>query len=121
MEVRTLGVVGCGLMGSGIAEVAAVAGFDVVAVKATAGPIASAVARVEQSLDRAVAKGKLAPQARDAAQARITFTSDLEALSSCDLAIESTLESLSSKKRVIADMEHALPANAILATNTSSL
>jgi len=121
MEVRTLGVVGCGLMGSGIAEVAAVAGFDVVAVKATAGAVSSAVARVEQSLDRAVAKGKLAPQARDAAQARITFTGDFEALSSCELVVESTIESLSSKKRVLAEIERALPATGILATNTSAL
>src|SRR6202044_1979554 len=97
MDVRTLGVVGCGLMGSGIAEVAALAGLDVVVVKATAGSLDHAIARVEGSLDRSVARGKLSKEARDAARARMTFSPDLEALAPCDLVIESTAETLSSK------------------------
>jgi 3-hydroxybutyryl-CoA dehydrogenase len=121
MDVKTLGVVGCGLMGSGIAEVAALAGFDVVVVKATAGSLDHAVARVEGSLDRAVAKGKLTKEARDAARARLTFSADLDALKPCDLVIESTAETLASKKRILVEIEQAVSAATIIATNTSSL
>jgi 3-hydroxybutyryl-CoA dehydrogenase len=121
MDVKTLGVVGCGLMGSGIAEVAALAGLDVVVVKATAGSLDHAIARVEGSLDRSVAKGKLTKEARDAARARMTFSADLDALRPCDLVIESTAETLSSKKRILVEIEQAVTAGAIIATNTSSL
>lgn len=121
MDVKTLGVVGCGLMGSGIAEVAALAGFDVVVVKATAGSLDHAIARVEGSLDRAVAKGKLTKDARDAARARLTFSADLDALKPCDLVIESTAETLASKKRILVEIEQAVSAATIVATNTSSL
>jgi 3-hydroxybutyryl-CoA dehydrogenase len=121
MDVKTVGIVGCGLMGSGVAEVAALAGFDVVVVKATAGSLDAAIARVEGSLDRAVAKGKLAKEARDAARARITFSADLDALAPCDLVIESTAETFSSKKRILVEIEQAVGAHAIVASNTSSL
>jgi 3-hydroxybutyryl-CoA dehydrogenase len=121
MDVRTVGVVGCGLMGSGIAEVAALAGFDVVVVKATAGALEPAVARVEGSLDRAVAKGRLTREARDAAHARMTFSSDLDALAPCDLVLESTAETVASKKRILAEIEQAVGPATIIATNTSSL
>jgi len=121
MDVKTIGVVGCGLMGSGIAEVAALAGYDVVVVKATAGSLDSAIAKVEGSLDRSVAKGKLAKEARDAARARITFSADLDALKPCYLVVESTAETIASKKRMLAEMEAAIRPDAILGTNTSSL
>ena len=121
MTVRTIGVVGCGLMGTGIVEVAAAAGFRVVALKATAGPIDPTIARVKASLDRAVTKGKLTPEARDATLERITFATDMAALRHCDLVIESTSESLASKKRILPEIEAVLKPGAILATNTSSL
>ena len=121
MDVKTVGVVGCGLMGSGIAEVAALAGFDVVVVKATAGSLDHAIARVEGSLDRSVAKGKLTKEARDAARARLSFSADLDALAKCDLVLESTAETLPSKKRILTEIEAAVPPSAIIATNTSSL
>jgi 3-hydroxybutyryl-CoA dehydrogenase len=121
MDVKTLGVVGCGLMGSGIAEVAALAGLDVLVVKATAGALEQAIARVEGSLDRSVAKGKLAKEARDTARARITFSADFDPLHRCDLVIESTAETLASKKRILVEIEQAVDAGAIVATNTSSL
>lgn len=120
-DVRVLGVVGCGLMGTGVAEVAALAGFEVIAVKATTGALDAAIKRVEDSMARAVAKGKLDPAARDAARARITFTTDFETLRRCNLAIESTAESIPNKKRMLAEMERAMRPDAILATNTSSL
>ncbi len=121
MQVRTIGVVGCGLMGSGIVEVAAIAGFDVVAVKATPGLLESVATRIDKSMERAVTKGKLTPEARDAAMARITFTAELEALAACDLVVESTVESLSGKKRMLAEIERCMRPDAVLATNTSSL
>jgi len=121
MDVNTVGVVGCGLMGSGVAEVAALAGFDVVVVKATAGSLEGAIKRVEASLDRSVAKGKLTQEARDAARARMTFSGDLDALAPCDLVIESTAETIASKKRILAEIEAAVGAHAIVTTNTSSL
>jgi len=121
MDVKTVGIVGCGLMGSGVAEVAALAGFDVVVVKATAGSLDSAIKRVEGSLDRSVAKGKLAQEARDAARGRMTFSADLDALAKCDLVIESTAETIASKKRILAEIEAAVGPHAIIATNTSSL
>jgi 3-hydroxybutyryl-CoA dehydrogenase len=121
MDVRTIGVVGCGLMGSGIAEVAALAGFDVVVVKATAGSLDSAIKRVESSLDRSVAKGKLSQEARDAARARLTFSADLDALKPCHIVIESTAETMASKKRILTEIEAAIGADTIIGTNTSSL
>ena len=121
MDVRTIGVVGCGLMGTGIIEVAAAAGLRVVAVKATTGSIDAAKGRVTASLDRAVTKGKLTADARDEILARIQFTSEMEPLAACDLVIESTAETLTNKKRILPEIEAAMRADAILATNTSSL
>ena len=121
MTVRTIGVVGCGLMGTGIVEVAAAAGFRVVAVKATLGSLDPTIARVKASLERAVSKGKLTPDARDATLGRIVFTTDIDALGTCDLVIESTSESLAGKKRILPEIEAAMKPGAILATNTSSL
>jgi 3-hydroxybutyryl-CoA dehydrogenase len=121
MEIRTIGVVGCGLMGTGVAEVAALSGFDVVALKATVGPVDKTRERVKQSFDRAVAKGKLTEQAARDAMARITFTADFDALAPCDLVIESTAESMASKRRYLTDIEAVVSRDAIVATNTSSL
>jgi 3-hydroxybutyryl-CoA dehydrogenase len=121
MNVHGVGIVGCGLMGAGLVEVVALAGFRVVAVKATAGSVQTAAARVEESMGRAVTKGKLDAAARDAARERMTFTDDFEALRRCDLVIECTAESLTGKKRMLAEIERSMRKDAILATNTSSL
>jgi 3-hydroxybutyryl-CoA dehydrogenase len=121
MEIRTIGVVGCGLMGAGVAEVASLAGYRVVALKATAGSVDKARERVKQSFDRAVAKGKLTEQAAREAMSRITFTSDFDALAPCDLVVESTAESMTSKRRYLGDIEAVVSPDAIIATNTSSL
>ena len=120
-EVRTIAVIGCGLMGCGIAEVAAVAGFDVVAIKATAGDAAPVRARIEKSLERAVTSGKLTAEKRDAALARLTTSSDLGDAADADLVIESAVESATAKKRLLSELESIVRADAIIATNTSSL
>ncbi len=121
MLVKTVGVVGCGGMGAGIAEVAAVAGFGVVVVKATPGSLDGPRRRIEGSLDRAVAKERLSKDGRDAAWSRLCFAAELDALAGCDLVVESTAESLAVKRRVLSLIEAAVGPEAIIATNTSSL
>ncbi len=120
-RVSKIAVVGCGLMGCGIAEVAALAGFQVVAIKATAGDAAPARARIEKSLERAVANNKLTAEARDAALARLEVTNELDAAADADLIIESAVESLVAKQRLFSELEGIVRKDAILASNTSSL
>lgn len=120
-DVRTIAIVGCGLMGCGIAEVAAVSGFDVVAIKATAGETEAVRTRIGKSLDRAVQSGKLAAGTRDTAFGRIRVTNDLAAAKHADLVIESAVESLLAKKKLFQELEAILPTETMLATNTSSL
>jgi 3-hydroxybutyryl-CoA dehydrogenase len=120
-SMQSIGVVGCGWMGAGIAEAAALAGFDVVAVKVTPGLLDAVARRIDKSLERAVARGKLAPEARDRAMARITITSDVDQLATAGLVVESAIESLVDKQRVLTSIERVLLPSAILASNTSSL
>lgn len=120
-EIKTVGIVGAGLMGTGIAEVAATSGFETVVVKATPGCHHLAQARVEKSLDKGVEKGKLTAEARDAALGRIFWTSDREALGRADIVIESVVEDLATKRRLFADLEPIVGAQSIFASNTSTL
>ena len=94
MTLRSVGIVGTGAMGRGIAEVAAARGLETVLVKATPGALDGARRYIAESLGRAVKKGKLSPQALDGTLGRLTLTSDLDALSSCDVVIESIVEDL---------------------------
>ncbi len=121
MGFERIGVVGCGLMGSGVIETCAARGFAVTAVKATGGDLDRARARVAGSLDRRVHKGKLTEAERDAILGRIRYTTDLAELADCDLVIESAVEELAPKARVLAEIESHLTGGAILASNTSSL
>jgi 3-hydroxybutyryl-CoA dehydrogenase len=121
-DIETVGVVGGGLMGSGIAEVAALAGYPTVLVKATAGrPATAALDRVRASLAGRVAKGKLAQADADAAIERITVTTDRDALAGCSLVIESIVEDLVSKRELFADLDARMAPTAVLASNTSTL
>jgi 3-hydroxybutyryl-CoA dehydrogenase len=121
MSSQSIGVVGCGNMGRGIAETAAMAGFDVVAVKITPGLLDDVSKRIDQSIKRSVANGNVTAQARDSAMARITTTSDFGRLGACGLVIESSIESFPEKQRILSGIESVLDASAILASNTSSL
>ncbi|MGZ3425479.1 MAG: 3-hydroxyacyl-CoA dehydrogenase family protein [Polyangia bacterium] len=121
MTLRSVGIVGTGAMGRGIAEVAAAHGFETVLVKATPGPLDGARRYIAESLGRAVKKGKLTPEALDETLARLTLTSDLDALSSCDVVIESIVEDLERKRRIFGDIEPRVPGATVLASNTSSL
>jgi 3-hydroxybutyryl-CoA dehydrogenase len=120
-EVRTIAIVGCGLMGCGVAEVAALAGFDVIAIKATAGDAGAVRTRIGKSLDRAVQNGKLAAGARDAALGRISVSNDFASAKGAELVIECAVESAPAKRKIFEQLEAILPARTILASNTSSL
>ena len=119
--IQRVGVVGCGLMGAGIAEVCAKAGYPVVVREATAGLLTAGLSRISNSMERAVARGKLAGVERDAAWARITGVIEMGALAECDLVVEAVPENLELKRQVFADLDAVAPAHAILASNTSSL
>jgi 3-hydroxybutyryl-CoA dehydrogenase len=121
MTIRKVGVLGCGLMGSGIAEVAAKAGFDVVVREVDQALLDKGLGRIRASLERAVEKGKLETETRDAALARLTGTVDFTGLADCDLVIEAIVENLDEKKRVYAAVDGVAKPGAILASNTSSL
>jgi 3-hydroxybutyryl-CoA dehydrogenase len=121
MTLRTIGIVGTGAMGRGIAEVAATHGFETVLVKATPGALDGARRYIAESLGRAVKKGKLNETQLDDTLSRLTLTSDLDALSSCDLVIESVIEDLDTKRALFADVERRLSNATVLASNTSSL
>ena len=121
MAIDTLGIVGAGAMGSGIIEVAARAGVSVVARDIDAQAVEAGRARVEGSMGRAVERGKLEPAARDAAIAAITWTTDLDDLGDCQMVIEAAPEILELKSAIFRDLDAALPAGAVMATNTSSI
>jgi len=121
LAIEKVGVAGCGLMGSGIAEVSAKAGCDVVVREIDDGALAAGKSRIVKSLDRAVGKGKLDPAAREEALARITFTTSLDAFADRDLVIEAIIESLDAKNELFGHLDGVCPEETIFATNTSSL
>jgi len=119
--VSRVGIVGCGLMGSGIAEVCAKAGYTVIVREVSRELLEGGLARINGSLDKAVAKGKLSAANRDAARARIIGATDFSAFADCDLVVEAVAENLELKRRVFAELDAVTPPHAILASNTSSL
>jgi len=121
MKIEKVGVLGCGLMGSGIAEVAAKAGHATVVREVSEELLEKGMGRIERSLDRAVEKGKLGEEARDSTLQSIHGTVDLKELADCDLVIEAIVESLEEKKRTYEALSGVLKEAAIVASNTSSL
>ena len=121
MSIRKVGVLGCGLMGSGIAEVAAKAGLETVVREVTAELLDKGLGRVRGSLDRGVEKGKLAAADRDAALARVRGTTEFAELAECDLVVEAIVENPEEKAKVYAALEAVAKPAAIFASNTSSL
>ncbi len=120
-DVRRIGVVGCGIMGSGIVEVCAKAGFEVVVVELNEEAMARGRSRVEGSMAKAVDRGKLEPGARDEALARIGDSTSLDDLADADLVIEAATESLETKLGIFARLDEIVRPDIVLATNTSSL
>jgi 3-hydroxybutyryl-CoA dehydrogenase len=121
IDIKSVGVAGSGMMGSGIAEVAAKAGFEVVLRGRTQASADAAVGRVAKSLDVQVDKGKLSAEDSGAALARVTATTDLADLVPCDIVVESVVEDLDVKKDMFRELDRVCPDDTILATNTSTL
>jgi 3-hydroxybutyryl-CoA dehydrogenase len=121
MTIKSVGVVGSGIMGAGIAELAARAGFGVVVRSRSQGAADACVARVAKSLGRQVDKAKMAAEERDAALGRIRPVTDLAELEYCELVIESVVEDLAAKKQLFRELDGICGAGTILATNTSTL
>jgi 3-hydroxybutyryl-CoA dehydrogenase len=121
MTIKRVGIVGSGIMGSGIAEVAAKAGCEVVLRSRQQSTADAMVASLEKSLNRQVDKGKLEADDAAAALARVTATSSLTDLKDCDLVIESVVEDLEIKKHLFDQLDRICKDEAILATNTSTL
>jgi 3-hydroxybutyryl-CoA dehydrogenase len=121
MEIRTVGVVGCGLMGSGIAQVSAEAGYRVVARELSEELLRKGLAKIEGFLKKGVEKGKLTPERLTEVMGRISGTTDLAALRECDIVIEAVVEDAELKREVYGGLDAACPAHTLFATNTSSL
>jgi 3-hydroxybutyryl-CoA dehydrogenase len=121
MAVKRVGIVGSGIMGSGIAEVSAKAGFEVVLRSRAQSTADAMVAGLEKSLAKQVDKGKLDAGERDAVLGRVRAVTDLRELSECDFVIESIVEDLAAKKHLFTELDRICPEHAILATNTSTL
>jgi 3-hydroxybutyryl-CoA dehydrogenase len=121
MTIRRVGVLGAGLMGSGIAEVCAKAGYDTVVREVSDELVKKGLARVEGSLGKAVEKGKLPAAERDAAWKRISSTTRLEDLESCDLVLEAIVENLDVKKETYLALDRICKPATIFCSNTSSL
>lgn len=121
-EVRRVGVVGCGLMGSGIAEVCSRAGLDVVVREIDAAAAEAGHKRITSSLDRGVRAGKMTEDERDLALARITFTTDIGDLADRQLVVEAVVENEALKTEVFSMLDKVVTdETAILASNTSSI
>ncbi len=120
-EVRRVGVLGCGLMGSGIAEISAKAGLETWVREVNDQLSEKGRASITRSLDKAVEKGKLEAGARDAAIGQLKFTTALEDLAQCDVIIEAVTEDLALKNEMFKTLDAVCPPHTIFASNTSSL
>ena len=121
MEIRKVGVVGCGTMGSGICEVCSRSGFEVIFSEISDEAVAAGQERITNSVERAVERNKLSSAEADEVLGRISSTTSNADLAGCDLVFEAIPEHLDIKKKVFAELDEILGEEAILATNTSSL
>lgn len=121
MAIEKVGVVGCGLMGSGIAQIAAQAGCTVVVREVSEERLNKGLASIEKSLNKFVEKGTLSAADRDAARGRLRGTTKLEDLKDSDLVIEAIIEQLPDKRELYSALDKICPKNTIFASNTSSL
>jgi len=125
MEIKKVGVLGCGLMGSGIAQVAATAGFDVTVLDVEQKFLDKGFAGIEKSLakfvERPVEKGGITAQQKDAIRARLKGTTNRQNLADCDIVIEAIIENVQQKKDMYDSLDGIVRKDAIFATNTSSI
>jgi 3-hydroxybutyryl-CoA dehydrogenase len=121
VEIRKVGVCGAGLMGNGIAQTCAAAGFDVVLMEVADAPLQRGLQTITKSLDKFVEKQKLSQADRDATLARIKATTDINDLKDCDLVIEAIVENVEIKTTLFRQLDELLAPHGIICTNTSSL
>src|SRR5215510_9577435 len=118
MSIRTVGVLGCGLMGSGIAQVSAAAGYKTIVREVDQQFLDRGLKRIHKFLDDGVAKGKSTPEARDKTVANLTGTTTFEDLKGCDLIIEAIVENLDEKKQTYTALEGRVAPSTIFVSNT---
>src|SRR5215468_2832673 len=125
MEIKRVGVLGCGLMGSGIAQVAAMAGFDVTVLEVEQKFIDKGFAGIEKSLakfaERPPDKGGITPRQKEAARARLKGTTNKQDLAGCDIVVEAIIENVEEKKKMYTSLDPIVKKDAIFASNTSSI
>ena len=121
MEIRKVGVVGCGLMGSGIAQVSAMSGFPTVVREVSDELLSAGLGRIEKSLAKFTEKGTMTADQKAQTLARLKPTLKLEDFAGCDLVVEAVIENLERKREVFAALDKILAQHALLASNTSSL
>ncbi len=120
-DVKKVGVLGCGLMGSGIAEVCAKAGYSTIVREISGEVVERGRGAIEKSLGRAVEKGRLSGDDRDAILGRLEFTTSLKDLKDVDIVIEAVVEDLELKREMFGELDKICPEHTIFASNTSSL
>ena len=120
-DIRTVGVVGCGLMGSGIAEVCARSGYTTLVREVNDELLSRGLERVGASMETAVQRGKLSAEDRDGARGRLRGTTRLAEFAACDLVVEAATENLAIKRDTFAELDRVCPQHALLASNTSSI
>jgi len=120
-DISTVGVLGCGLMGSGIAQTAAAAGFTTIVREVNDALVTKGRNAITGSLNKAVEKGKMDAAAKDATLGRLRFTTAIADLRTCDIVIEAVVEDLDLKRSTWKELDALCPAHTIFATNTSSL
>ena len=121
MKIKKFGVVGCGLMGAGIAQVSAQSSYPVVVSEINEELLNKGLKIIDKNLARSVEKGKLAEQDKAAIQGRLQGTTNVEDFADCDLIVEAAVENMDLKKRIFADLDRICPPHAVLSTNTSCL
>jgi 3-hydroxybutyryl-CoA dehydrogenase len=121
MQIKTVGVLGCGLMGSGIAQVSAAAGYRTIVREVDDGVLKRGLGRIQKFLDDGVQKGKVTAEAREKTLGNLTGTTTFEGLKDCDLIVEAIIESLEEKSKAYAALDGLVANDAIFCSNTSSL
>lgn len=121
MEIKNVGVVGCGIMGSGIAQVCAQSGYNVIISEISDEVLNKGLKSIDAILTRSVDKGRISPQDKESILARIKGTTNMDDFSECDLVIEAATEDLDIKKAIFTRLDKICPKHTILATNTSVL
>ncbi|MEY2523151.1 MAG: 3-hydroxybutyryl-CoA dehydrogenase [Ilumatobacteraceae bacterium] len=119
--IRTIGIVGSGIMGSGLAEVCARAGYDVIVASRSLVSAEGVMRTIDAGLSKAVERGKATAEERESAMARIIAVEGFESMGDCDLVIESVIEEMEVKRQLFSALDRATKPSAILATNTSTL